>query len=52
MMKTRQMLEQKIHVLVTGKFHPFSLECIQFVNLLGPMVTKQIDESKQKHAFV
>jgi hypothetical protein len=52
MIKIRQMAEKKIDVLVTGKFHPFSLECIQFINLLGPMVTKQIDESKQKHAFV
>jgi hypothetical protein len=52
MMEIRQMVEKKVHVLVTGKFHPFILESIQFINLPGPMVTKQIDEPKQQHAFV
>lgn len=42
----------KNDILVTGKFDSFVLQSSQFLNLLLPIITKQIHVAKQKHAFI
>lgn len=52
LLKIQMLHTAKNHILVTGKFDSFILQCGQFLDLLLLILTKQIHVAEQKHASI